>query len=35
MEIAKKDIRMKWNDKRTKEETLKAMQLKRIGIKII
>ena len=31
----KKDIRMKWSGNRTKEETLKAMQLKRLGIKII
>ena len=31
----KKDVRMKWSGNRTKEETLKAMQLKRLGIKII
>jgi len=31
----KKDIKMKWNSTRTKEETLKAIQLKRLKIKII
>jgi len=28
----KKDVRIKWNGKRSKEETLKAMQLKRLNI---
>ena len=28
----KENVRMKWNGKRSKEETLKAMQLKRLNI---